>query len=256
MKVSLIGSGNVADQLGCALQNAGHEILEVYSRNLEKAQTFSQRFINCKVITDVDFSNSEAEIVLIAVSDNAIESVVERLKLSDKTIIAHTSGSNSLDILNRFSKAGVFYPLQTFSKERKIDLSNAPFCIEASNSEAFNLLSELATSLSNNVHPINSDQRKVIHLAAVFACNFSNHLISISEKLLNDHRMDLYLLKPLMEETIQKAIAVGAEASQTGPAKRGDEKITHQHLDFLKNEPEIQKIYQQLSEAITKKYHA
>jgi predicted short-subunit dehydrogenase-like oxidoreductase (DUF2520 family) len=247
--IVLIGSGNVATHLGSALKKAGCKILQVYSPNKAHAASLAQKLKtkSCNVIEEI---NPNADLYLMAIKDDAIIELSQKLKVRNK-IIVHTSGSSSMNMLNNISKnTGVFYPLQTFSKDRKINLQYVPFCIEANNKSTEKQLLQLAQLLSNNVCLIDSHQRKILHIAAVFACNFSNYLFSISEKILNDHHISFDILKPLIYETIYKIENTSPKAMQTGPAKRKDKKTIQAHLDFLKNYPDYKKLYKLLSESI------
>ena len=250
--ITLIGSGNVAWHLGKATVKAGHRIEAVYSRDPSHAKALADLFPGCLAVTNTDFSKSNSEIFIIAISDNAIENIVAEITIPQNAIVAHTSGSVSMSVLDKFSHHGVFYALQTFTKGKELDLSDTSFGIEASDNSTFQKLTELALTLSKKVQPINSTQRKTIHIAAVFACNFTNHLFSISETILKKEQLDFELLESLIKETVKKSIDIGPRKAQTGPAIRGDEKIIQQHLDYLKNEPELQELYRLFSERIAK----
>jgi predicted short-subunit dehydrogenase-like oxidoreductase (DUF2520 family) len=249
-KITLIGSGNMAWHLGKAFVKAGHSIEAVYSRNPTHAKELAEHFENCVIADNTDFSKSNSDFFIVAVSDNALDELLAKIKIPENAIIAHTSGSTTMQILQNYKNYGVFYILQTLTKSKEIDLSLQNFGIEASNSFTNEKLIELAHSLSKQVHQINSDQRKVFHIAAVFASNFSNYLFSISETILKKEDLDFNLLKPLVSETVQKAFEIGPSKAQTGPAVRGDEKIIAQHLDYLRNEPELQRLYETISTSI------
>ncbi len=250
--VTFIGSGNVVWHLSQGLAKAGHRIEAVYSRKKSNAQSLADLWPGCIATDQLDFSKSSSSLFIIAVNDQAIEELSEALAVPEQAIVAHTSGSVSIDVLSRFSKRGVFYPLQTFTKGKETALSDIPFGIEASEEKVYHELSALALSLTKNVQSITSDQRKIIHIAAVFACNFTNYFLSVSEKILIKENLSLELLSPLVNETIRKAFEIGPEKAQTGPAIRGDEKIIQQHLDYLQNEPELQELYRLISERIEK----
>jgi|SRR6187402_2850418 len=250
MKITLIGSGNVAWHLGKAFVKAGHSIEAVYSRDPGHAQALSDLFHGSTVATQTDFSKSNSELFIVAISDQALIEVAASLVIPENAVIAHTSGSMPMEALNEFSKHGVFYALQTFTKGKEMNISEVPFGIEASDNKTYELLSSLALSLSKNVQPISSAQRKVLHVAAVFACNFTNHLFSVSANILEKENLHFNLLNSLIKETVQKALEIGPEKAQTGPAIRGDEKIIQQHLDYLKSEPELQVLYKLISKLI------
>jgi predicted short-subunit dehydrogenase-like oxidoreductase (DUF2520 family) len=249
--IVLIGAGNLATQLGMALHLEGYSITQVYSRTKKSATTLSKK-LNTTPITDFKKLDATASIYIIAVKDDAIEEVVSQLKLTTG-IVVHTSGSISMDVLKGTSKNyGVFYPLQTFSKNKQVDFRTVPICIEGNDVATTTTLLYFAKSISRNVKKINSVQRQKIHLAAVFACNFSNHLYSIAEKLLAKDKLSLNLLKPLIAETATKISNHSPALMQTGPATRADKKTMDAHLKLLSKEKDLQKIYRLLSESISK----
>jgi predicted short-subunit dehydrogenase-like oxidoreductase (DUF2520 family) len=247
--IVIIGAGNVATQLGIALHKEGYLISQVYSRTNKSATALAKK-INAEAISDLKKLNTTATIYIIAVKDDAISKIAKQLKLKDK-IIVHTSGSIPLEVLKNCSKNyGVFYPLQTFSKDKKVDFKNIPICIEANNKATLNTLTYFAKSISNNVQKANSEQRKVLHVAAVFACNFSNHLYSIANDILTQNKLSFDLLKPLIEETTDKIKNNLPAKMQTGPAIRGDKKTMNAHLKLLKRDKELTTIYTLLSKSI------
>lgn len=250
-KISIIGSGKVAWHLAKKLYESGFEILEIYSRNPENAQLLAQE-VQAQVKKDLDFSANPPDLLLISVSDNALAEVIDKIKVIAPTIVAHTSGSIGIEIFEeRGYSVGVFYPLQTFSKDREIDFSKVPICLEAIDEKTYIFLEQIAQKISKNVSRINSEQRRILHIAAVFACNFVNHLLAISKNILDEKQLDFDLLKPLIEETISKAlIASHPKAVQTGPAVRKDNLVMQKHLDFLVGNPNYQEIYQILSKSI------
>jgi predicted short-subunit dehydrogenase-like oxidoreductase (DUF2520 family) len=251
--VTLIGSGNIAWHLGRAFVKAGHSIKAVYSRDISKARELATLFHDCTATDHLNFNNSQSELFIVAIKDQALEEILQSVVLPLNAIVAHTSGSVSIEVLQRFPKHGVFYPLQTFTKGKETDLSKVPFGIEASDEATYKTLMTLAQSISKNVQPISSHQRKVLHIAAVFACNFTNYLFSVSDDILKKEKLKFELLKPLVEETIQKAFEIGPVKGQTGPAVRGDGEIIQQHLEYLKQEPALQKLYKLISEEILKR---
>ncbi|HSZ25921.1 MAG TPA: DUF2520 domain-containing protein, partial [Cytophagaceae bacterium] len=200
----------------------------------------------------LDFSDSNSNVFIFAIRDQALEEVIDKTKVPEKAVVIHTSGSMPMEVLKKFQHHGVFYTIQTFTKGKYTNLSEVPIGIEASDDDTNQKLFLLAASISKQAQSINSEQRKVIHLAAIVACNFTNHLYAISEGILKNENLNLTLLKPLMYETLQKSLEIGPQRAQTGPAIRGDEKIIQQHLDYLANEPEIQQLYKLLSEHIKK----
>jgi predicted short-subunit dehydrogenase-like oxidoreductase (DUF2520 family) len=241
MKISFIGSGNVAWHLAQAFEEAGHWICEVYSRDTQKARLLAAQLYDTNIQPDLNFSDSEAEIIVIAVSDDAIDSVLERVVLPEGVILVHTSGTRSLAEFQKlveiysdvYVHTGVFYPLQTFTKDVEMDYKELPFCIESKNEIIENKLIQLAKSISENVNRMDSDERFILHVAAVFASNFTNYLLTVSHNLLEREQLSFELLKPLIQTTIYKAMLNDPAVAQTGPARRGDWKTTGRHLEYL-----------------------
>ncbi len=248
-KIVLIGAGNVATQLSFTLQKAGHTIVQVYSKHPSSAIALSKS-LKCAYTDSLKAIDKTADIYIIAVKDDAIAEVAKQLNLKDK-IVVHTSGSVELNVLKPVTKNyGVFYPLQTFSKTNKINFKGVPVCLEAGNIATLNTLVSLAGSISNNVQKINSEQRRIIHLAAVFACNFSNHLYAIAENILIYNDLSLDILKPLIEETAKKIKYASPSKVQTGPAIRNDKRTMDNHLKMLKYNNSYQQLYKLLSKSI------
>jgi predicted short-subunit dehydrogenase-like oxidoreductase (DUF2520 family) len=247
--ITLIGSGNVATHIGRALLNKGVEINQVYSYSKDHAFELATE-LNAMPCDDVKFISDESDAYLICIKDDYIEDIAQQLLVKNK-IIVHTSGSVSLHILSPFKNHGIFYPLQTFSKDKDLDITTVPFCIEANNDETKHALIELAKKLSSNVHEIDSEQRKKIHLAAVFACNFSNYMYSIAEDILQQEQINFEILKPLILETAKKIQENSPATMQTGPAKRNDQEVIKKHLEILNDSKKQQEIYQLMSQAIS-----
>lgn len=248
--IVIIGAGNVATQLGLALKKAKHPILQVFSKRKASAAKLAKK-LNCSSSTTPSKLNPDADIYIIAVSDDAINDVVKKLNINNK-IVVHTTGSTSIDALKKAStNIGVFYPLQTFSINRKVDFSNIPICIEACNNKTLTVLKSIAKSISKDVKLVSSDQRKAIHLAAVFACNFTNHFYAIAENILNDNQLSLDIIKPLIAETTEKIKKNSPAKMQTGPAIRGDNKTIKKQLALL-TDKEQKKIYELVSKSIAK----
>ena len=253
MKIVILGSGNVATHIALALYKAGEEVVQIYSRHLANAKQVAVQ-VSAAATDNLKDINDFADVYLISIKDDAIGSVLEHLK-NTKGIIAHTSGSTSIDVFpGEIENYGVFYPLQTFSKERLISFSSVPICIEASSELNVNLLSSLASKLSSKVCHVNSEQRKHLHLAAVFAGNFSNHLYAIAADILAEDKLDFDLMRPLILETAEKVMGNLPFKVQTGPAIRRDEKTIENHLDLLKDSPEFLEVYSVMSESIKLKH--
>jgi predicted short-subunit dehydrogenase-like oxidoreductase (DUF2520 family) len=251
MHVTLIGSGNVATHLGAALKNEGHHIVQVYSPDLQHAALLAYH-IKAEAIDDLQQINPATNAFIIAVKDDAIEGIAEKLAPYGKLML-HTSGSTALQKLQKFTEqCGVLYPLQTFSKTKELNFRTVPLCIEGANADITRQVKELAQSISNNVYEVNSEQRRVLHLAAVFACNFPNYLYGIAQSLLADNQLDFNLLRPLIAETAEKVQQQLPANVQTGPAVRNDVSTMTKHLEMLDNNPMMHQIYELLSQGIIK----
>jgi len=252
--VVLIGAGNLATQLGLALFEIGIQVKQVYSRSVKPARELAEK-LNADFTDDLSQLYTEADLYIIAVKDSAIQEVLENLSLNENRLIIHTAGSVPMDVLDGFTlNYGVFYPLQTFTKSRKVDFSGIPICIEANHPANLFNLQNLAGKLSGSVHQINTDERKTLHLAAVFVNNFVNHFYMLGAEILQDKKLNFDLLKPLIRETAEKIESMNPIDIQTGPAKRNDQSIINAHLKMLHDKPEFQKIYSFVTESIFQ-YH-
>ena len=247
LSIVLIGTGNVAQQFYAAMSNTkGLKIIQVIGRNKKKLSPFK----NCpKTATDYKYLLN-ADIYIIAVNDDSIATVSQYFK-NKPGLVVHTSGSMPLSILPESVRRGVFYPLQTISKERKIDLTEVPICIEAEKIEDYDILRELANTISAQVQIITSEQRKLVHLAAVFVNNFTNQLYRIAHEISDAKSINFDILKPLIMETARKVQHMSPYMAQTGPAKRNDKKTIKRHLKLLENE-EHKAIYELLTASIKK----
>jgi predicted short-subunit dehydrogenase-like oxidoreductase (DUF2520 family) len=248
-KIVIIGAGNLATRVSLELHHKGVEIIQVYSRTVTSALTLA-RMLGCNYVTNPEKIFPHADIYLISVSDMAVADVLKKVNFNNKLVV-HTAGSIPMDKLKGFSKNyGVFYPLQTFSKYRDVNFSRIPFCIEANNKTNEETLMELASVISKDVRLVSSDQRKQLHLAAVFACNFVNHMYSIAGELIQDKDIPFDILKPLISETASKIKHMTPRAAQTGPALRMDKNIIQEHIAMLGNKTKLKKLYTQMSESI------
>ncbi|MBP1631216.1 MAG: oxidoreductase [Bacteroidetes bacterium] len=231
--ITIIGLGNVAWQYSNAMQGLGLNVRCISSRG------------------EIKEEDLKSDLIIIAVSDKAIEEVADKLRINN-SILVHTSGSMDMEILKaRAENYGVFYPLQTLSKGNDIDFSLIPLCIEASNQEARQRLNTLASKLTPMVYDINSEQRKQLHIAAVFACNFTNHLLGIAKEELDKKNIPFNILFPLIDQTIEKAKLNNPFDVQTGPAIRNDDQVMEIHKSSL--EDDEREIYELISEKIKKK---
>ena len=243
--IILVGSGNVATHLGIALQKGNYPIIQVYSRSIENAKKLAEK-LNTNYTNDLTQLKA-ADLIIVSVNDNAISKVLSQIK---NTSIVHTSGSIGMNIFNdHFSNYGVLYPLQTFNKEVNLNISEIPFCIEGNNLAFEKQLTTLAKQLSNNVVLMDSEQRKQVHIAAVFACNFSNQMFSIADDLLAEKNLDFKILLPLIKQTIAKLSTNKPKTVQTGPAKRNDNNIIQEHIKHI-NKQEVKDLYQEISNNI------
>lgn len=249
LNIVIVGAGNVAWHLAKELQKKEQKIIQVYNRSVEPAISLSHR-LKCDFTTRIEDINQKADLYILTVKDSIIEEVSELINIKNKLIV-HTSGAVEQDVI-KHKRRGVFYPLQTFSKEKKLNFKNIPFCIEASTSEDYSTLMRLATLLSPKVYNIDSNQRKVLHVAAVFACNFSNYMYMISDEILSDNNIPLDILYPLIKETATKITKHNPKDVQTGPAVREDKSVIEEHLNFLKNGKNYD-IYKLLSKNIIDK---
>jgi predicted short-subunit dehydrogenase-like oxidoreductase (DUF2520 family) len=197
MKIVLLGSGNVATHLGAALKAAGNEILQVWSRYPANAKVLAGK-LDSEFTSDFSSLNPSADLYILAVSDDAIPTLAAEFKFPGKLLV-HTSGTTGIDFLrNAPSETGVLYPLQTFSKNKPVDFSAVPIVVEGSTPEVTKMLTSLASEISRKVIQLELQQRRALHVAAVFACNFSNHLYTIAQEILKDNRLDFNLIRPLI----------------------------------------------------------
>ena len=225
----------------------------MFSPNADHALRFAKEF-DSTIIHNLEKIDPDADCYLIAVPDGQIEEVAQSLP-GVNGIVAHTSGHISINTLTSANRFGIFYPLQTFTLNREIDMTVVPFCIEASDEQVLKLLWEIAAKISGSVHQINSHQRKFLHLAAVTVNNFSNHLYHLAEEFLEYRELNFDLLKPLILETAQKVQNTSPTDAQTGPARRGDEDTMARNMEMLEGNEDFKNLYQLLSEQIIKKYH-
>lgn len=257
MNVSFIGSGNLAWHLAPALDNTDFPVREVYSLNSENAGLLVEKLYKATVKTSLDFSGSTSRIFIIATSDDAIDEVASQIILPANATLIHTSGSQPLSVLAYAGtpNIGVLYPLQTFSRSRKVDFREIPFFLESENPETEKVLQTMARSLTKKVYTVSSSERKSIHVAAVFASNFTNHMLTIAKEILLDNRLDFEYLKPLIVETINKSLSLGPEQAQTGPARRGDLEVLDKHMQFLSSDEGVSEIYRVISQNIVDQYN-
>lgn len=250
--VVMIGAGNVATHLAPAIERSGAgRIVQVYSRSLDSATQLAEKLSGAIPVDSLESVVADADIYLISVKDDAITDVVRGLKPSD-ALVLHTSGSVGMEALAPLSmRHGVFYPLQTFSKDVELDVERIPLFTEGPTGEIEDEIRAFGAKIFANIYHADSDLRKKMHVAAVFACNFVNHLWAIAAKQLEREGLPFEILQPLLEETLRKALTNTPAASQTGPAARGDSKIITSHLQLLQGDEHD--LYEILSKSIMSK---
>ncbi len=256
MKIVLIGAGNVGWHLGHRLRSCGQEVVQVFSRNLMKAKELGEG-IQAAFTDNLDEITTTGDLYILAVHDDAIEPVAEKLAASglQEKLIVHTSGATPMSVFAaHFRRFGVFYPLQTFTKSRAANFEIIPICIDASLDSDRETLTQLARKISGKVFQITDQQRAVLHVAAVFVNNFTNHLFHIGQSVLEREKISFELLLPLIRETVDKLEDGTPGEMQTGPARRGDEETIQRHLRFLEKYPEYQGLYRTLTESILQHY--
>lgn len=242
--VSIIGAGNVASQLAQELASNGINIISVTSKSNASAEILAEQ-LNCAVVTDIA-QIPASDLVLVCVGDDAIQEVIEQIP--SHLSVAYTSGSVEIKSITTRDNLGVFYPLQTFSKTRKVEMFEVPFLIEANNTHFAQALFDLAWKISRNVQFMNSEQRKKIHVGAVIVNNFTNHLVYLADKYFKDNELDWKILQPLLKETLAKLESTSPYDAQTGPARRNDQEIIEKHLQMLNGS--TKEIYKLISESI------
>jgi predicted short-subunit dehydrogenase-like oxidoreductase (DUF2520 family) len=245
----IIGTGNVAFHLGKVLQDKNIHILQVLGRTSEPVRKLA-RILKADHTLDFDEINIKADLYIIAVSDDAISEVIKQLHL-DRQLVVHTAGSIPMSVFEgHFENYGVFYPLQTFTKNRQIGFDEVPVCIEANNRENTKKLVQLARLISHKSMMMDSNKRAVLHLAAVFACNFTNHMYSVAGRILENEDIDFSVLHPLIIETAVKATVMKPAEAQTGPAVRKNMILMDKQMKMLENDPAVREVYRILSENI------
>lgn len=249
ISVVVLGGGNLAYHLVKSFLNADNvRVEQVFLRDTSKFSLYSKKID----VTDSYKRLKKADVYIIAVSDSAISEVSENIN-NRQGVVVHTSGGNSINILKNTGAKGVFYPLQTFSKAKEISFKNIPLCIEAENEQDFRVLERLANAVSNTVYKITSEQRSQLHIAAVFANNFTNHMLTIAEKICKENDLPFQILIPLVEETVSKISKLSPFEAQTGPAKRNDTQTIKNHLKKL--DSYNKNLYLALSNSIIKLYN-
>ena len=271
MKIVLIGAGNLATHLGKALHAAGHDMVQVFSRTMQSAETLAS-LLDAEPLTDIAQVRDDADVYIFSVKDSALLQLVAQLcrheadglgedgavnalrkakKGEHERVFLHTAGSMPMSVFKGMAQHyGVLYPMQTFSKQREVDFSIIPCFVEANDEFAQKQIEGLAREISGRVYQLSSEDRKYLHLSAVFACNFANHCYAISQELLEEHGIPFDVMLPLINETAAKVHEMKPKDAQTGPAVRYDENVIDKQSKLLENHPRFKKVYDSMSKSI------
>lgn len=248
MEIVIIGSGNVAFHLNNAFYEANIKVSQLFGRNEDALKLMSET-------TQVPYSINtlqNADLYIICVKDDVIAEVSQIIK-NENALVVHTSGSMPKDALEGNYKKGCFYPLQTFSKSKVLDYTEIPFFIEAENTQDLNILKNLALRISPRVQEADYEKRKYIHLTAVFACNFVNHLYARAKEIADNQNIPFNYFIPLIEETMDKIYYLDPKKAQTGPAVRNDARVLELHKQLITDETQLE-IYNLMNQSIKKMY--
>lgn len=271
MKIVLIGAGNLATHLGKALHAAGHDMVQVFSRTMQSAETLAS-LLDAEPLTDIAQVRDDADVYIFSVKDSALVQLVAQFCRHDadglgedgavnalrkakkgehERVFLHTAGSMPMSVFKGMAQHyGVLYPMQTFSKQREVDFSIIPCFVEANDEFAQKQIEGLAREISGRVYQLSSEDRKYLHLSAVFACNFANHCYAISQELLEEHGIPFDVMLPLISETAAKVHEMMPKDAQTGPAVRYDENVIGKQSKLLENHPHFKKVYDSMSKSI------
>lgn len=250
MKIVFIGAGNLATCVSLEMQRAGMTIGQICSRSRDSAESLAKK-LNCQWTTNIDEIIPDADLYIFSLKDTAIPEVIAQVKPNDGMWV-HTAGSVPMQVFEGYAKRyGVFYPLQTFSKSKRVKLDQTPIFLEVNNPDDMKMLRKVAIALSGNAQELDSEKRKYLHLAAVFACNFTNHMYLLASKILEEQGVSYDVLLPLITETAQKLSEITPSEAQTGPAARFDKTIMEKQMAMLAD-PSMQTIYRLISQNIYK----
>lgn len=249
--IVFIGAGHLATNLAKELYRKGFRIEQIYSRTQAAARALAE-VVEAAYTDDLEALATDAKLYIVALTDAALVELLPRIvAANNEALFVHTAGTLPLQVWEGHAKRhGVFYPMQTFSKTREVDFREVPIFIEANEAEDVALLKAIAATLSQRVFEANSEQRKVLHLAAVFACNFTNHLYALVAELLQQHNLPFEVMLPLIDETARKIHQLDPVAAQTGPAVRGDSQVMQKQREMLTAYPELQQFYELMSQSI------
>ena len=252
-RISFIGAGKVSGALCRRMYLSGCKIQKIISRT-EKNGLALANLCNTVWSSESIFTGSE-DIIIVAVPDDTVREVLEKISCHENTVVAHTAGSLGLDVFPaNLKRTGVFYPLQTFSDDRNIEFGDLPFFLEGSDPLSSAILNELAESIGGKTYFVDTEHRRLLHVAAVFICNFTNHMLTAGRQITARAGFPFEVMQPLINETILKACEIGPENSQTGPAYRFDKGTIKRHIDLLSFSPEFQEVYKEVSKSIMKFY--
>lgn len=253
MKIILIGAGNLATHLGKAIFAAGHDVVQVFSRTMQSATALASE-VGAQPVSDISAVRADADLYVVSVKDSALAELVPALcKGKETKVFLHTAGSIPMDVFQGMAlHYGVLYPMQTFSKQREVDFSQIPCFIEANDEHALLLIGDVAHQVSSRVYHLASEDRKYLHLSAVFACNFVNHCYALSQEILEEHGIPFDVMLPLIDETAAKVHELDPKEAQTGPAVRYDENVLRAQGALLKSNPQMKDIYDRMSMSIHK----
>ncbi len=253
LNICFIGAGNLATQLSKSLSGNGFNISQIYSRTTKSAKLLADS-LKTKYTTEISSIDTKVDLYFVALKDSAVNEVLSQINFNNKLVV-HCSGSLPLSVLEKYSEnRGVFYPLQTFSKNRDVNFSSIPIFIDSDSTKNEKRLLEIAQQISNSVFILDSEKRKSLHISAVFACNFVNHFYTISSEILKNTDIPFDVLKPLILETAQKVQELEPEKAQTGPAVRFDKNIITSHLKELEGLNNYQELYNSISKSIFEYY--
>lgn len=253
LSVVLIGAGNVAWHYGHLLKSKGYTIKQIINRSDEPGRKLATE-LNTSFCHSFDAAIEDSDLVILTISDSFIPEVVEKINCGNAMVV-HTAGSVPMSILKKYMNYGVLYPFQTLTKGVSVNFDKVPICIEASDQENLDSLKLLAGTLSKFVRIVNSEQRKKLHLAGIFLNNFNNYLITLATDYLKKNQLDQDLIMPLLEETFKKVSQLSPDKAQTGPARRNNQAVIDEHLNMLKDEPELKDLYSLISASIIAYYN-
>ena len=249
--IVFIGAGNLATNLAKALYHKGFRIVQVYSRTMESARTLAEK-VEAEYTTDLQEISKDAKLYIVSLKDAALVDLLPQItEGKQNSLLVHTAGSIPMSIWEGHTERyGVFYPMQTFSKQRTVDFRQIPVFVESNSAADTQTLKDIASVLSEKVYEATSEQRKSLHLAAVFTCNFTNHMYALAAELLKKYQLPFEVMLPLIDETARKVHELEPRLAQTGPAIRYDENVINNHLQMLSDEPGMQELYRLISESI------